>query len=371
MKKLISFLLCILILMQIWVNVVNISNEQIIKIGNMEEEYGIAFSIPDNDEICNPDILYSILKETAMETKSNIVRSIFLDGEKKGSYEVTKYILLSGSSEYYNTFKLKNGVGMSVKDTQSMVVDKFISTKETKAKEQVGIIKSYMMNMDVVVRPLYQQFSYYKADGLYYAELPDEMSQEKYFSVLQEKIYEISNVSVQISELKNTSVNVGIPYADVEMYQILVCIIGFFSCFLILYYLLKEEKQIAVMKLQGVRKINIFFQMLKEFLIVYPAFVVILIGLILLVYHEFEYTVCLMEHVFHIYILLVVVMTVCFGKVQKETQILEAIKGNKKTTGIYVMNIITKIVCIIFIIYVGQSLYTDWLELKLNQKIGL
>ena len=102
MKKAISISICTLILSLLAVRIVQISNDDIIKFGNLEKSYAVTFSIPDNNTICDPDTLFAILSRTAQDSKSNIIRTSKTDGKNRKSYVFNKY----GDREIFRDFNL-------------------------------------------------------------------------------------------------------------------------------------------------------------------------------------------------------------------------------------------------------------------------
>lgn len=111
MKKAISISICTLILSLLAVRIVQISNDDIIKFGNLEKSYAVTFSIPDNNTICDPDTLFAILSRTAQDSKSNIIRTSITDGKNRKSYVFNKYVLLADTdSNYCREFGINTGL---------------------------------------------------------------------------------------------------------------------------------------------------------------------------------------------------------------------------------------------------------------------
>ena len=86
MKKLIIFFMCALFLLQTWVDIIHYSNKQLDFYGNYENKNFNSFMLPDMEEISYKDKLSKALLETARQTETNIYRSTFVDGKKKGTY---------------------------------------------------------------------------------------------------------------------------------------------------------------------------------------------------------------------------------------------------------------------------------------------
>lgn len=118
MKKAISISICTLILSLLAVRIVQISNDDIIKFGNLEKSYAVTFSIPDNNTICDPDTLFAILSRTAQDSKSNIIRTSITDGKNRKSYVFNKYVLLADTdSNYCREFGINTGRFLTEKET--------------------------------------------------------------------------------------------------------------------------------------------------------------------------------------------------------------------------------------------------------------
>ena len=276
MKKLIIFFMCAFFLIQTWVNIVDYSNKQLDFYGNYENKNFNAFIIPDIEEISYKDKLSKVLLETAMQTKTNIYRSTFVDGKKKGTYEIIKFVLLVTDSNYLKKYDIVSGKMLTIKETQSNDENIYVTSYEKSNVNKVGTINAKMMGRDITVRPMFQMFSYYKAGGLYYAETNKSISEFK--KVLVENINKECKTNISISDLKSDSLVSGVPMKDTTLENIICVILAVFVILFFLYSILNGSKEIAVMKIMGNSSISILKKLyLKKFLIASVSMVILLV----------------------------------------------------------------------------------------------
>ncbi len=357
MKKLLQIIMIGIMLFFVWIAEQEISNNQIIQIGDMDETYAAAFSIPNNADVIAPDSLFSALLDVTESTGSNIFRTVLTDGEN-GGYELVKYALLSEDSAYMSAFEIENGRNLSTEDTRTDS-DVYISTKDTGINEQVGTIDSNMINLDVTVYPLYQQFSYYKADGNYYVELGDGVTIDDFLNALAISIEANCGVLLSTTEFEGTGSSIGVPYTDTFTYYLLLSGIVLIFFFILIYYAIQDTKRISVMKLFGTNTI----QMLRHFMVTFVVEGVILIAIIsvglVLQGYNVKYLLFILKKSSLFVGVLLICLAMVYSFVINHVNIASGLKGDRKGRVIYYLNTMAKIICICAVIYCGQSVYSS------------
>lgn len=369
MKKFITILMCILAVILIGISVCQESNNQILTYGNLEKTYCDTFMVPDRDEICDPEVLFQILSKTARESSANIIRTSLSDGEREGSYEIVKYVLIqSDNSQYFRSFEMQSGSMLTTEDTTNVNYIGFVSTKATGEAEQVGKIQSHMLHMDVTVRPLSALFHYSKANGLYYVELAGNATIEDFQNALHENILEYTGIDVDVSELEGQQSTVGIPYMDLTQYYIVLGFAILLFILLVFYYLLKKRRDVAIMRLMGTKDLSIWKKMFVESIAVFTVFIILLTILVSVIMNDWSYGVGRVTWLLTFYVLTILFFGLAYILVTRKFIFSSALKGQNYTSGILALQTIAEIVCIVFILYFGASAFVDLGNIQQSMK---
>lgn len=363
----ISISIIILVLIQIFIGILSASNDEIIDLSNREDLYCITFNIPGDDAVCKPEKLFEVLKNVALQMDTNIIRTKLQVSDL--GYEVVKYVLLSDESNYYDQFKVSNGKKLSIKESQDVNSDSFISSKSTGQYNQIGTIKSHMYQMSVSIKPLFQQFYYFKASGLYYAELPQNITKEEFLLTLQDNLEKEFGIILNSNVLKGGKNNIRLPYEDTKMYQIIVFVVMSLIFVLVIYYFFRETKQIAIMKLHGISIWKIVFSLQKELHIVYLSTIFVAVLIHSLLVKDVLYTWSVMKNCVWLYVSLFGIMTTIGILFVKHCNVYQLLKGKSGTNGILQLNYLVKIICLLAITYLGQSAYNNYLEVQLQKSM--
>lgn len=369
MKKIISILMCILAVAVIGIRICQESNTQILTYGNLEKEYCETFMIPDEDEICNPEILFWTLTETAQMCSANIIKTRLIDGENSGDYELVKYILVgSENSLYLQQFDLQDGRMLTSADTSDLDFDGFVSTKDYETESQIGWIGSNMLNMDVTVYPLARIFDYSKADGLYYVELAGKSTMENFLQTLHDNIQKYTGVDIDVSELYGAQSTVGIPYADLTQYYIVFGFICILFALFVLYYLFRKRRDAAIMRLMGTKNSIICKELFFEPLAVFPVFGLLAALAIWMFSGSFWYSVKVTYCIWLLYDACIVFFVLAYRMANRNLAYSAALKGQQFTRGILAIHMIAEALCLLFVLYAGAGAYTNIISLGQDMK---
>lgn len=367
MKKILYALIAILLLGQIGLSAITISNDEIASLAGLEAKYCVSFTIPNDNVICVPENLFNVLIKTAEDTNSNIFRTVLRDGDN-GGYVVEKYVLLTADSRYCNEFDITNGRFLTPQESQSEDPI-FVASYQSELLEQVGTIHSHMLGMDVVFYPLFQEFSTYQASGLYYAELPGNISEAAFLNALSKNIEAEFGYWIDAESLLGQTNIVGIPYVDTFFYQASILALLMLTIILMLYYLLRENKRISVMKLHGISAGKIVWNMQASFHVVFLT-VFLSAGIVLFVAaKDIAYCVDILKECLLLYIVLFILLYAIGIVYVNRCMIQSMLKGNSHTSGILRTNYIVKLICLLLLLYVGQSIYTYSSDVIFNKSI--
>ena len=369
MKKTIALSICTLVLSLICIGIVKISNYDIRKFGNLETTHCVTFAIPDNDTICDPNTLFTILKKTAQDTKSNIIRTLITDGKSKKSYVFNKYVLLTDTeSDYCHAYRTDSGKFLTKDDTLDKNSALFVSTEKTKDNSQTGRIDAHMLGTTVNVYPFGRIFGSLKADGLYYAELPEGESVDEFMNALQLNIERETGIKIDPTDLKGDVSNVGIPTRDLTSYVLAFAIFLILFILLVFYYLLRNKRNVAIMRLMGVGTNTILKNTFSIFAGFYPTILLVAAVIIEIVSRNLSYLVKLMIPVIIMYPAILLFFAIAFFIVNYHNSYILALKGHSFAKGILVVQFIAEFIILAIIIYSGSSIWNYTSDLKASMK---
>lgn len=353
----------------ICIGIVKISNYDIRKFGNLETTHCVTFAIPDNDTICDPDTLFTILKKTAQDTKSNIIRTLITDGKSKKSYVFNKYVLLTDTeSDYCHAYRTDSGEFLTKEDTLDKNSVLFVSTEKTKDNSQTGRIDAHMLGTTVNVYPFGRIFGSLKADGLYYAELPEGESVDEFMNALQLNIEKETGIKIDPTDLKGDVSNVGIPTRDLTSYVLAFAIFIILFILLVFYYLLRNKRNVAIMRLMGVGTNTILKNTFSFFSGFYPTIQLVAAVIIEIVSRNLSYLVKLMIPVIIMYPAILLFFAIAFFIVNYHNSYILALKGHSFAKGILVVQFIAEFIILAIIIYSGSSIWNYTSDLKASMK---
>lgn len=367
MKKAIALSICTLILSLLCIEIVQISNHDILKFGNLEKSHAVTFSIPDNDTICDPDTLFKILSKTAQDSNSNIIRTSITDGQNKKSYVINKYVLLSNTdSDYCRAYGMSSGRFLTREETLDKNSRQFVSTEKIMNGSQTGRIDAHMLGTTVNVFPYGRIFDSLKANGLYYAELPDSESTDDFQKILLSNIEKESGIQMSTADLQGDVSNVGIPTRNLTNYILAFIIFLILFVLLVIYYLLRNKRNTAIMRLMGVGTNAIMKNTFHAFAGFYPAVSLASAFIIMLVSKNVLYLVKLMIPVIVMYPVVLLFFVISFLLVNYHNSYVLALKGYSFAKGILAIQFIAEFIILFIILYSGSSVWGNISELKTN-----
>jgi putative ABC transport system permease protein len=369
MKKFCVCILCFLTAALVGVRMVQVSNESILRFGNLEKDQGMSFSIPDSDAICDPDTLFTILSATARETSSSIIRTSLTEGTGRDSYVINKYILLpDDGTEYAGAFPVHSGRFLTAAETLAPDSRAFVSTKDTGEADQTGTIRAHILRMEMNVYPYGRIFGSLKADGLYFAFPGEGVSENAFLEALQGNITRYSGVQVELSELKGTESKVGMPTRDLTSEFLVLGMAFLLFVLLVFYYLLRGKRKIAVMRLMGAGTGRIWWEMFRTLVIAQPAVLLVLSAVILSGGRDGLYTAEVMLPAYILFPVCLLFYTGAFAVTSGSGIYVHALKGRDYTGGILVIQIIAECAALAAMIYCMSGAYNCAKELGRNAR---
>lgn len=366
MRRFICIIIACSIFCYAFITETEFSNKEIFQLEGIDAKYTDTFFIPNNDSIINPDGLYKALLETSSNTNSNIIRTLFT--EKESGYEVEKYVMLSGASDYMSAFEVKSGRTLTVDESRSKK-NIFVSTYKKESKNQIGQIRSEMKRMNLTIYPLYAQFLSYKADGVYMVELGKDVSLQNFLEYLAKSINEYCETDIDFTCLQAEESNtIRLPYVDTFMLYLLQIALGIILVLMFLYNTFYETKKISIFKLLGKENMVIFWNFQKSFLYITLLSILISAMYSFIRYENLEYMIIFLYRVSIFALIQFGVISGILLIIMCRSSILKGLKGGYSTKYIYYLNIFTKILCICVVIYSGKTVYNTLKESTLMKE---
>lgn len=368
MKKIIKFLIGINILLQVVIGIITISNDNIQNISEMEQRHCQAFYIPDNGVMNDPDDIFQVLKEISNEFEVNIIRKTVTEAD--GKFEIIKYVLFSSESSYYNQIKIKKGNMLGVKESQEENSEKFLSCVDTGSEKQVGLIKGYMYGVDFIIKPLSSVYDYFPTSGVYYVELPSDVTYDEFCEKLGEKIadkFEQFEIHINKDDFKYEETQVILPGKNTKIFQMINFMVALLLIMLVTYYLFRQSKIIGIMKLNGISKIRINFILEKEFYITYMAFLGTSTIILYALLQDYSYIYLIIKNCIIVFAIVIFFISIAGYIIVATCRVNLAVKGKKHSFFILIANCIVQCFCMLILLYIGPETLNKCKELILNK----
>ncbi|KIU10962.1 bacteriocin-associated integral membrane family protein [Bacillus subtilis] len=366
MRKIVILFLVISSLFSFLITFRETANKQIEEIEQLDSSVGKPFTIPDDPLLNDPKEMIELIMSSSKKYKTNIFRPAtnFSTNDK---VEISKYVLLTQQTDYFNGIELSQGKFLSKLDTQSE--NFYLSTHKSKDKNQIGQIEKFGITSEITIKPLKNSFDYLPVNGTYYAEIKGKYSFEDFLKGFVNEINEKFDSTFEINDFLQTR-EVNDSYAEIstsslQQYNYLILIV---TLFLLIYYIVNESKTIGVLKLHGYSNLRIWFQIVGKLLILTFCFSLLLsiICAIFLPGSTFSFIMnTIMKQIIN-YLIIGSLSILTYFYIRK-VKVNLAIKNKKDTNSIFIFNSILKIVCSVLIIVIGSSTLNQYSEVKKKQ----
>ena len=351
-------MICILVVIQLATGILSESNNEIKKLAGVEDKYCERFSMPQNDYMGDPEEVYKILKKTADKNHVNIIRTLLTDGEN-GNYEVVKFIYLSQESNYFKNFKVA-GKDFEENDKRINDSEDYLSSKDTFDKHQIGKINMHMYRMTLTIRSLNQQGSYFKTSGLYFMELTNGGTKKQFLKDLKQNLEKYFHINLEEQDFEADVESMQLPYTDSDFFVVIEMITLFLIILCCVYYYFKESKQIAVYNLFGISEKKTTFLLQKSFYAVYMISEAVGMAAVFIYSKDIFYVWNVIWKSLLLFVVLFGLLYMLGIVFQHKMNIHGALAGKSSTKYILCINYMAKVVCMIAILYIGGSIYSEY-----------
>lgn len=355
MKKIVAFFLIISSILTFTKNYIQTDLNEFIKIEQLEQKLGMAFTIPDIKVVADPDVIYPLLVKSATDTNVNLFRSS-INNKPNNEVEIVKYVLLTTKTNLYQYIHLSNGAPLTAKDMLKNT--HYLSTLQTRDSNQVGTIIDFANNNLISVKPMQAAYQYLPVAGTYYVETSDPHISQKFISAFIENINSHFNSSFTIDLFKSNKDNSDVSRSsasittltDVQNTLTLIILL------LMVYSIFHQSKTIGIYKLHGISNIRIWFKIIGKTLLITGASSLIISSLIcpFIPNAHLNFLLSTTTNILITYISMLTVSFIPYAYISK-LKLHHMVKNRKNTTLILSLNTLTKVVCsVLLIILVNQ-----------------
>lgn len=354
-------------------------NADIERMQQIEPEINQTFFIPENEFFSRPhswEKVYPLLQKSANETKVNLFRTsagYSLDNKR----EIHQFILLTDETIFFNRYFLHSGRFMTLEESNRE--DSFLSTADTGSKEQVGVLKKFGKDPIIQIQPLTDMQHYLPLTGKYFVESVDDQHFEKFVNRFVTLVNEqFSQEILQPYALKDfiQEEEAGQPLRILasdggeffQELQIIYYLLYIIVIVLLVYYCYNMNKEVGIMKMQGVSSIRVWYRIIGRFIITLyllttVSFVIFSLGMKILNY-TFLKNIILSQCL--IYSLILGSSFIVYFYIIR-VKISDAIKNRKHTTNIFLMNTFLKVIGSVFLMFLILLYWQSYELIKIEE----
>ncbi|MDR6226658.1 DUF1430 domain-containing protein [Desmospora profundinema] len=377
MKKIVFIALLISFAFSLSIAYQQIKNNEIEKLATLEKGVATPFMIPEHKGLADPEEVYPLLLKAAKEAEVNLFRGgrYYRPDEQ---IEMIKYLLLTGETRFFDHIELASGRTLQPKETQDS--RQYLSSIQTKNKNQVGRIYYFDPQQLVTVQPLQASYDYLPVDGRYFAETKDDTQLQLFLKALSDEINTYLRKQDGEKAHSYTPADFQPPEAFTEPRE------GFFALtslsglryqqyilflvtlLLLIYYIFNTAKRVGILKMHGVSNLHLWWMTAGRFITV--AVVVAVLGSVLFALGLYKPTTFVYQSLIQLgqaYLILTILSLFCYGYLStiKVSQIL---KNRKDTRSIFVLNMVLKVICAAVLIFIGLETFQQIADLRAQQE---
>ncbi|MGM9952337.1 MAG: hypothetical protein ACI32Q_03010 [Intestinibaculum porci] len=359
MRKVIYLLFGIVLTITSIINMFTISNKEITRYGQLETRYAQAFSIPNT--LTNKKTLYHALWATANQTHSNIYRSLLTSDKDQKNFTIKKYMLITNEdTPYLHAITIDHGQMLK----RLSHCNNFVSTLVTKNPHQVGHIAHHMFHMNVSIYSLPKSFSDMNMDGLYYADLPANISMTAFRKTLIKEIRAQTGVNISFKDTKGQENTTNFTTHDFLIDRLLLFVFLILFILASLYYLFSQKREIAIMKIMGISPYTIWQNSFGKILLFGLVFLFLITTFHLGYFHDIPYAIQIIIPNLLLFGFTILLFIAIFALAHINFSFLFALKGKSFTNGILVVQLFAEALVILSILFGSTTLFGTIREAK-------
>ncbi|QKG84707.1 DUF1430 domain-containing protein [Kroppenstedtia pulmonis] len=373
MKKIVLIALIISFTFSLSVSYQIIKNDEMEKLATLEKEFATPFYIPEYKGLIDSKEVYPLLQKAATQTQVNLFRAgrHFRPDEK---LEMIKYLLLTGETRFYDHIQLAKGRMLKAEETQNSKL--FLSSIQTKNKNQVGRIHYFDPEQRVSIRPLEASYDYLPIHGRYFAEAKNNTQFQRFLETWSKEVNgylkdkegdqapSYTPADFQPPEAFTEPPKMFFTLTDVSALRYEQYILFAVVLLLLIYYIFNRAKEIGILKMHGVSNLRLWWILVGRLISVAVGMTALGSMLFALGLHQpgkFLYETFL--QLGQAYLILMILSLLSFGYIAT-IKVSQTIKNRKDTQGIFVLNTILKVVCAVVLILTGIGIFDQYADLR-------
>lgn len=326
--------------------------------------YKYNFEIPQN--IYEDPENLQFLKKAADDNNINFLRIVSYYDDEKGETYTNNFLYLSTETNLFKKIPVSKGRFLTA---DSMETENFLSTQNTKDKNQIGQIEDFGGGHNYFVYPIDELVEQQTFSGKYKAECENKSDFQNFMDSYVEYVRNDSNIESgsYIKEVVDNTYTQNVK-GNNTIFVFTFCMALLLLTFI--FYLVSQTKAISVMKLHGY-VINQIRN--KIFLLLYIKCVfivhIIMCLLALLFVHDMSIDFIVQMTLCNgiVFLISYVILDIVCAFYIKYTKVTYCIKGKKPLNVIIAFNLCFKIALSIIIIVIGGSLVENLENLFLKQ----
>ena len=361
-----------------------IKNDELKKIATIEREFATPFVFPEHEKLSNPERMYPLLLETAREAQVNLFRAAQYHRPDQ-QLEIKKYLLLTNETKFFEYIHLAKGRTLQAKDIGESRF--FLSTAQTNNKNQIGQIHFFDSQQLITIQPLEASYDYLPVHGRYFVEAKDDKRLQLFLETLSEKINRYLK-SEDVKEISSyTAADLQPPEAfiepkeeqegffffflkDLTLYKYMQYILFAVTLLLLIYYIFNTAKQIGILKMHGISNLRLWWIIVGRFITwavgitALGAFLFILFTRGFFGVETFFYEA--LVQLGKTYLTLLILSLFCYVYISF-INVSQTLKNRKDTQGIFVLNMVVKVVCATALVLMGVGVWKLYSDLQNKQ----
>lgn len=341
-------------------------NEKIIRWPNINCR---EFVIP-NDPLFIDSALFSILESVAVDSNVNIFRQYIGYDNIDKTPQFYTYLLINTDTAYLNVLNINNGRFFIKEETHNSSF--YLSTIMSHNENQIGLINDFANNDTIYIYPL--KYCYQKSifSGSYFIETESIYQYEEFLNKLASEFSIHNNYTYNINDfmpyINQEYMNSDFFSKDFFKY---IAILYIVSLIFIIFYLLRNTKQMSILKMHGFSIFMIWYKLVGKYISV--TFLLNSFILLIFILSIKNGTISFINKL--IFIQFMGIIPLCLVSLYLcsffyKRKIHELIKNKDFTIQIHIFNLCIKIIVSLFIITQLLKSYDLFQEISINLNLS-
>lgn len=376
MKKIVFTALIVSFVFSLSISYQQIKNDEIEKLATLEKKFATPFVFPEHEGLADPEEVYPLLRKVATEAQVNLFRAgrYYRPDEQ---IEMLKYLLLTGETTFFDYVQLASGRILQIEETQNSKL--FLSSIQTDDKKQVGRIQYFDPEQLITIKSLQTSYDYLPVHGRYFAEAKDNKQFQLFLKTLSteinsylsdrdgDKAHSYTPADLQPPEAFTQPQEDFFTLTDLHYLRYEQFILFAVTLFLLIYYIFNRAKQIGILKMHGLSNLRLWWIVVGRLII--TAVGVTALGSVLFGLTLHEPVKFLAEAFLQLglaCLILTLLSLFCYVYIAT-IKVSQSIKNRKDTRGIFVLNVVLKVVSAVALILMGLETFAEYADLSDKQ----